>query len=96
MLRKIIIVLLVILFVILQYQLWGGSIKLFYLKRAIAKETSQNDQFYKRNELLRQRVQALQQHKISVEDLAREQLGMVKKGEVYYQVVEKNQTHKEK
>ena len=86
--RKIIIPVFVILFLVLQYQLLGGCIKLFYLKKAITQQAAENNRFYKRNTFLEQRVLALQRHQISIEDLAREQLGMIKKGETYYQIIE--------
>lgn len=89
LLRNIIFVLFIVVLLALQYQLWGGGIKSFYLKRAITEARIDNHQFFQKNGLLGENIQALQNHSISAEDLAREQLGMIKPGEVYYQIIDR-------
>ena len=94
--RKFVIIVLIILFFYLQYQLWCGCIKSFYLKKAFNKRKVITDKTHKRNQLIAKRVRALQLHQISIEDLAREQLGMIKKGEVYYQIVDRHASKRKK
>ena len=87
---KIVIFLLVILLLILQYQMWfsrSGIVPTIHLKHAVAQQTKENQKLIKRNEQLLKNIQALKHSHDSVKTLAREELGMVKKGEVYYQFV---------
>ena len=83
-------VLLVLLLVFLQYRLWlepGGIIDMVRLKKTLAVETAKNDQLKKRNQALLQEVQHLQKNNDAIESRARHELGMIKKGETFYQVV---------
>ena len=83
-------IVLVLLLVFLQYRLWfepGGFIDMMHLKKQLALETQQNDQLKKRNQALLQQVQHLQNNNDAIESRARHELGMIKKGETFYQVV---------
>jgi cell division protein FtsB len=74
----------------LQYHLWiesGGVIDMLRLKKQVALQTQENDRLKKRNEKLIQQIQYLQANDDAVESRARSELGMVKKGETFYQVV---------
>lgn len=82
--------LLVLLLILLQYELWfqpGGLIQLLHLHQQIADQNEKNAQLEKRNEVLIAKVRDIQHGNQVIEGYARENLGMVKKDETYYQVV---------
>ena len=88
---KAIITALAILFVLLQFKLWfgEGSMKdVWLLDEAIAAQTAENAQLKERNQALAAEVADLKQGLEAVEERARYDLGMIKKGETFYQVVE--------
>jgi cell division protein FtsB len=79
------------LFLFLQYRLWfesGGVIDMLHLKKQLAQQVQDNDKLKKRNEILVKQVQVFQANRDAVESRARQELGMIKKGETFYQVVE--------
>jgi cell division protein FtsB len=85
-------IMLVLLLIFLQYRLWfesGGIADMMRLKKKLAVEAQQNEQLKKRNQALLQQVQYLQKNNDAVESRARRELGMVKKGETFYQVIDK-------
>lgn len=74
----------------LQYRLWcepGGIIEMVQLKKQLAAEQLQNEKLKKRNQAILLQVQQLQKNEDAVELRARQELGMIKKGETFYQVV---------
>lgn len=76
--------------IFLQYRLWfesGGFIEMLQLKKQLAVEQLQNEKLKKRNQQVLLQVQQLQKNQDAVELRARQELGMVKKGETFYQVV---------
>jgi cell division protein FtsB len=82
---------LIALLIFLQYRLWfqaEGILDMLRLKRHLSIEMQENAQLKKRNDLLLQQVQKLQNNNDSIESRARHELGMIKKGETFYQVVE--------
>lgn len=88
---KAIFVALSILFVLLQFKLWfgEGSIKdVWHLEDAIAAQSSENAQLKERNQTLIAEVNDLKQGLDAIEERARSELGMIKKGETFYQVVD--------
>lgn len=88
---KAIITTLSILFVLLQFKLWfgDGSIKdVWHLEDAIAAQSSENAQLKERNQTLIAEVDDLKQGLEAIEERARSELGMIKKGETFYQVVD--------
>lgn len=75
---------------LLQYHLWfesGGIHDLLQLKKAIAQQNMENDKLRKRNEALLIQIEHLQNSDDATEARARNELGMIKKNETYYQVV---------
>ncbi len=81
--------LLVMLF-FLQYRLWFGSsgiLDMLQLKKQLTSEQVRNDNLKKRNQMLLLQVQELKKNHDAVESRARQELGMIKKGETFYQVV---------
>jgi cell division protein FtsB len=88
---KIIISALVILLVSLQFKLWfgeGSVMDVWQLEDAIAAQQSTNEQLKERNQALIAEVDDLKQGLDAIEERARNELGMIKKGETFYQVVE--------
>lgn len=87
---KVLPILLVLLLVFLQYRLWfepGGINDMVRLRKQLALHKEENDKLKKRNEGLLLQVQRMQKDKDAVESRARRELGMIKKGETFYQVV---------
>lgn len=85
-------ILLVVILIFLQYRLWfdkGGILNLMRLKKEVVQQSRENDKLKKRNEKLLAQVKNIQQNKESIEARARHELGMVKQGEVFYQVFDK-------
>ncbi len=83
-------IILLIMLACLQYRLWfeaGGIFDMLHLKKRLVAETTQNDILKKRNQALLLEVQHLQKNQDAVEMRARQELGMIKKGETFYQVV---------
>jgi cell division protein FtsB len=88
---KKLLILLVILLVFLQYSLWFGDGSLqevWRLHKDVEQQRQQNAVLRERNEALEAEVLDLQQGLEAIEEHAREDLGMIKKGETFYQVIE--------
>ena len=88
---KVLITALAVLFVLLQYKLWfgeGSMMEVWQLDRAIAAQTAENAQLRERNQALAAEVADLKEGVEAIEERARRELGMIKKGETFYQVVE--------
>jgi cell division protein FtsB len=83
--------LLIAILVYLQYQLWfgNGSVQdVWQLHQEVEMQRQENLELRERNAALQAEVEDLQQGYDAIEEHAREDLGMVKKGETFYQVVE--------
>ena len=88
---KVIFAALAILLVLLQTKLWfgDGSIKDGWrMKDAIDAQSAENSQLKERNQALIAEVDDLKQGLDAIEERARNELGMVKKDETFYQVVD--------
>jgi cell division protein FtsB len=75
------------LLLLLQYKLWFGSnsvITAWRIMQNTAVVTAENTKMQQRNAALAANAQDLKQGSEAVEDLARTELGMIKKGEVFY------------
>lgn len=84
-------VVLVLLLAGLQYRLWVGEGSLSHvsgLKRQIAEQEGENQRLLERNRILEAEVMELKQGMETVEERARQELGMVKEGETLYQLSE--------
>ena len=83
-------IILLILLIVLQYRLWfqsDGVFDMLRLKKQLSLQDQENGQLKKRNQLLVQQVQKLQNNNDAIESRARHELGMIKKNETFYQVV---------
>ena len=79
------------LLLLLQYRLWfaeGGLAEASRLKEQLEGAEAENAELMTRNAALTQEVKALQGGTEAVERNARESLGLIKEGEVFYQFVE--------
>jgi cell division protein FtsB len=86
---------LILLFLILmwQYPLWlgkGSWIKVWELDRQVEAQKKINQQTKLRNAVLDAEVRDLKQGTEAVEERARSELGMIKPGESFFQVVREN------
>ena len=82
---------LLLLFVLLQYDLWVGEGSLasaWRLQQEVTKQQQENDRLRERNAALAAEVVDLKQGLDAIEERARNELGMIKEGETFIQVVE--------
>ena len=87
---KIILAILIAVVLALQYHLWfgdSGLVNVFRLKKNISQQQVKNDEIVKQNTALASEINSLKKGGDAIESRARSDLGMVKKGEVFYQVV---------
>ena len=87
---RIIAVILGLLFIVLQYDLWIGEGSLrtvWQLQEDISEQKKENKKISQRNESLFAEVNDLRKGNAAIEERARNELGMIKKGETYIQVV---------
>lgn len=83
-------VILIVLLVALQVKLWlgeGGMRDLHALRARVAAQQAENARLKQRNQALSAEVQDLKHGKQAVEARARSELGLIKPGETFYQVV---------
>lgn len=88
---KILIMLLFLLLLSLQYQLWrgeGGYTNWQQLQEMITEQQQENAALKQRNHLGLQEIEDLKQGTTLIEARARLELGMIKQGEVFYQIVD--------
>ena len=91
MLRWVALILLLLL-IGLQMKLWtgnGGVHEVETLRAAVKKQGEDNDKLTQRNQALGADVDDLKTGEQAVEARARAELGLIKPGETFYQVVEK-------
>ena len=87
---KLITLVLLILLALLQYRLWLGHGNLFdvkQLEQARAEKIAENQQLRERNQALAAEVVDLKQGLEAIEERARSEMGMIKKGETFFQIV---------
>lgn len=85
---------LIALIILLQYELWfapGGIISAYQMHKQIQTELQHEKKYEKRNEALVEKINQLKHDNTAVEFYARNDLGMVKQGETYYQIVPNDQ-----
>lgn len=87
---KALIVLLVLLLALVQFRLWVGEESLaevWRLRQAIEQQSAENVLFKSRNQRLEAEVRDLKNGLEAVEERARLELGMIRKDEIYFQIV---------
>ena len=87
---KILAAILAVLLVAIQYPLWigkGGWMRVRELDRQVAAQHQANGKLRARNDALEADVRDLKQGLDAVEERARFELGMIRKDEMFYQLV---------
>jgi cell division protein FtsB len=82
---------LLLLLALLQYRLWvgdGSFAEVWQLHQDVERQRAENEQLRERNAALDAEVKDLKQGLDAIEERAREELGMVKEDEVFYQIIE--------
>jgi len=90
---RLVTVVLVVLLVLIQYPLWwghGGWLRVHELREALDAQAHKNADAKLRNQRIEGEVQDLQSGTAAVEERARYEMGMVKDGEVFVQLVSPN------
>ena len=88
---KLITIFMVLLLLLLQYRLWMGNgslVEVSLLKDKIEKIKSENQRLKERNLSLTAEVFNLKQGNEAIEEIARSEMGMIKDGETFYQIIE--------
>jgi cell division protein FtsB len=83
---------LVIILALLQYKLWignGSAAEDYRLDRAIAAQEKENSIAKERNLALQAEVDDLKHGMDAIEERARSELGMVKKNETFFRVIDR-------
>ncbi|MFT6733393.1 MAG: cell division protein FtsB [Polaribacter sp.] len=100
MVRKTLTAVLILLIIWLQYQVWYGKQgqrnnyeqkNITLLQIEIAEQIKQNKQLVSQNKKLKNEVRMLRNMPEILEEKAREQLGLIKKGEIFYRIIPKEQ-----
>ncbi|MEO6423297.1 MAG: cell division protein FtsB [Candidatus Nitrotoga sp.] len=84
---------LIFLLLLLQYPLWfwkGGWLKVWDLDRNVEEQKFLNKKTQARNSIMDAEVRDLKQGTEAIEERARSELGMIKRGEIFFQVVGDN------
>ena len=88
---KIIAFVLLSLLIWLQYKIWlqdGGIPEVIQLQQEVEEVKTEVQQLQERNSSLDAEVKDLKKGLDAIEERARSEMGMIKQGEVYYQVIE--------
>ena len=83
---------LLLLFVFLQYAIWAGKnniLDLFALNSTLNELTEQNQRLRNRNDRLHAEVVDIKSRLSAIEAHARSELGLIKPGETFFQIIEK-------
>jgi len=84
-------ILLVVLLIVVQYPLWlgkGGWLRVWDLDRQVTAAQQKNEELKDRNDRLASEVRDLKEGRDAVEERARYELGMLKEGEIFVQVID--------
>jgi len=82
---------LLLLLVLIHYGLWAGQSSLgvyFELKESVSQQTQENERNKARNDVLYAEINDLRNGREAIEERARNDLGMIREGEVFYRVIE--------
>ena len=88
---KLLTVIMVFLLLLLQYRLWTGNgslVEVNLLKDEIEKVKNENENLKERNFSLTAEVFDLKQGHEAIEEIARSEMGMIKDGETFYQIID--------
>lgn len=88
---KTVILSLVVLLLAMQYKLWFGddSVReVLELKQSVTQQVEKNEELKQKNSVLAAEVEDLKTGLDAIEERARSELGMIKKGETFIQIIE--------
>ena len=90
-------IILFLVFLALQISLWGkhGILEYWSLSRANSQEVINNEKLKARNQKLINELADLKRGGSTLEELAREDLGMIKPGETFFKVIKNPNTTKD-
>jgi len=94
---KPIMILLTVILLLLQYRLWfshDGMPSLLHLNRSVEIQRQDNAVLQERNQVLAAEVQDLKSGLDALEERARSELGMVKPGETFFQIIDEPDNEK--
>jgi cell division protein FtsB len=86
-------ILLTVLLLLLQYRLWfshDGLPAVLHLHRDVEIQRQENEILKERNQVLTAEVQDLKSGLDAIEERARSELGMIKEGETFFQIIEES------
>ena len=87
---RVLIAILLVMLVLLQYKLWfgeGGFRAVARLEQRVVEQVEENEALEQRNNELQAEVEDLRERLDAVEERARNELGLIKQDEEFYQVV---------
>ena len=87
---RILIAILLLVLAALQFKFWfgdGGVSDISALEQRVAAQEAENQRLEERNDALRAEVEDLSERLEAVEERARSELGLIREGETFYQVV---------
>lgn len=87
---KFLTVLFVIMIILIQYPLWfsrGGWLNVFDLNNKYQNQKEINQELEKQNDALRAEVNDLKKGTDAIEERARDELGMIKEGEIFFEII---------
>lgn len=90
---RLITICLAVLLLLIQYPLWlgkGGWLRVWDLDNQVAAAQKKNDELKARNAKLNSEVNDLREGTGAIEERARYELGMIKDGEIFIQILEPN------
>ncbi|HKK15318.1 MAG TPA: cell division protein FtsB [Gammaproteobacteria bacterium] len=82
--------LLLVILLVLQYQLWignGSMTDVHHLQQVKKDKSEENSELQERNQALAAEVHDLKTGYEAIEERARSEMGMIKKGETFYQLI---------
>ncbi|MCK4743580.1 MAG: cell division protein FtsB [Sulfuriflexus sp.] len=88
---------LLVLFITLQLTLWfgeGGLVDVRKLQQQIEQQQAENARLNERNAALEAEVKDFKQGLGAIEERARNELGMIKKDETFFQIIEQDKPDK--
>ena len=88
---RVLLLLLAGLLALLQYRFWlgsGGQHEVEALRGQVQRQQAENQRLQERNAALAAEVEDLKSGEAAVEERARSELGMIKRGEVFFQLLE--------
>ncbi|NGM87445.1 cell division protein FtsB [Parapusillimonas sp. SGNA-6] len=91
---RLLFIVLAVLTLITQYPLWwgkGGWLRVHELQSKVASQQETNEALVARNNALQAEVQDLKSGTAAIEERARAELGMIREGEVFVQILKPNE-----